>query len=182
MSVSRVRIDLLDGRAIEIGGDALAELVVASEPFRRAAGQGALPAIALMTAYAGTEDGVAARFHRALRELGHELPVYAPTTEIDVPAAVAWRVFDSLPAANSSRWDDDDDALSQPDSDGAWSMAGVDSVPQSPGWDERSVGDVEVPGSAGDVEAPSPVTDVAPPRSISLADFLGGTPPREENQ
>ena len=49
----------------------------------------------------------------------------------------------------------EDDAVSGPGSDSgdAWSMAGSDSV-----------------------------SDVETPRSISLADFLGGTPPREEDR
>jgi hypothetical protein len=61
-------------------------------------------------------------------------------------------------------------------SEDAWSVAGADSASESPAWDELSVPDL------GDGDVVDDVSDVETPRPISLADFLGGTLPREEER
>ncbi|WP_231114645.1 hypothetical protein [Lentzea aerocolonigenes] len=162
----RFRVTLADGRQLTVDGPALAKVLMASSAFRELTAAGAPTALVVT-------DGAPS----AVREFQARLAsTFYVTTPVLAPSA-EWTVYSGLPLVVERSADGRVHLVHAPDSEveqsgagseDAWSVAGGDSEPE---WDERSVPDLD------DV-----VDDVETPRSISLADFLGGTPPRDENR
>jgi len=124
--------------------------------------------------------------------------VHAPEGEVaqtavehDTRSEDAWSEEGDDSASESPAWDE----LSVPDLDDVRSVPDLDDVRS---WPDLGDGDLvdgvsDVDGAVDDVVdqvdntsdmdgVVDDVSDVETPRSISLADFLGGTPPRDENR
>jgi hypothetical protein len=168
----RFRVTLADGRQLAVDGPAFAKVLVASSAFREMTAAGAPTALVVTD---GAPSAVR-EFQAKLASTFHvHTPVLAPGAE--------WTVHAGLPLVVERSADGQVHLVHAPDaeddarSEDAWSAAGADSVSEPSAWEDRSVPDLDDVRSWSDVGD----GDVETPRSISLADFLGGTPPRDEN-
>lgn len=159
----RFRVTLADGRQLTVDGPAFAKVLVASSAFRELTAAGVPTALVVTD---GAPDAVR-DFQTRLASTFH---VHTPV----VTPGAGWTVYSGLPWVVERSADGRVHLVHAPESEVEQSGAGSEdawSAPSEPDWDERSVPDLD-----------DLVDDVETPRSISLADFLGGTPPREEDR
>jgi RNase P/RNase MRP subunit p29 len=183
----RFRVTLADGRQLTVDGPAFAKVLVASSAFRELIAAGAPTALVVTD---GAPSAVREFQARLASTFYVHTPVLAPGAEWTVYAGLPLVVERSAdgrvhlvqaPEAEVEQTAVEDDTRSED----AWSVAGEDSASESPAWDGLSVPDLDDVRSVpdlGDGDVVDQVSDVETPRSISLADFLGGTPPRDENR
>ncbi len=162
----RFRVTLADGRQLTVDGPTLAKVLMASAAFRELTAAGAPTALVVTD---GAPSAVREFQARLASTFYVHTPVLAPGAE--------WTVYSGLPWVVERSADGRVQLVHAPESEveqydagseDAWSVADRGSEPE---WDERSVPDLD-----------DLVDDLETPRSISLADFLGGTPPRDEDR